>query len=327
MNILIPRKYNEYVEEVEQAIKGIELPVDKYPQLYEPIAYALSGGGKRLRPVMTLMGCEAMGREAHHAISAAVGIEMFHNFTLLHDDVMDHSSLRRGRATVHVKWDTATAILSGDTMLTLADGYIREVDDDKLRDVMEVYARVALDVYEGQALDMHYETCGNVSTADYIRMISLKTGSLIGGAVKLGAMIGGASKHTADALYDFGMQLGLAFQICDDYLDVYGDIEKFGKPIGGDIDNNKKTWLLLKAMETSATTAAAIKEAMKLAAGAEKRRVVKELYDQSAVRQEALKAIQHYCELALSALNTCEIGEDWKEAFRKLAYSLTVREK
>ena len=234
---IISREFSkqEYVEE----------PVS----LFEPIQYILEDGGKRLRPVLALMSYNLYRDDIEKALKSAIGIEIFHNYTLLHDDVMDDAELRRGRLTVHKKWNSNVAILSGDAAAITAYKYIETCEDRYLRQVIDGFNQVAMDVCKGQQYDMEFETRNDVTEEEYIHMIYLKTSVLIAGSLRHGALIAGAPEHEYKALYDFGGFLGLAFQLQDDYLDVYGDVAEFGKKIGGDITENKKTYLLIKALE------------------------------------------------------------------------------
>lgn len=218
-------------------------------QLYQPIAYTLDRGGKRLRPLLVLMSCEIFGGDITNAIYPAMGLEIFHNFTLLHDDIMDNAPLRRGTPTVHKKWDINTAILSGDTMFVLAYEYVAKTDPSLLPQVLDLFNDTARKVCEGQQYDMIFESQANVTIPDYLMMIRLKTAVLIACSLKLGAILARAEKADAGKIYDLGIELGLAFQLQDDFLDAFGDTKKFGKAIGGDIVTNKKTFLFLKAFE------------------------------------------------------------------------------
>jgi geranylgeranyl diphosphate synthase type II len=224
--------------------------IERFPkELYEPVRYILSIGGKRLRPALVLMACSVFNDAIHKAIKPALAIEFFHNFTLLHDDIMDHSNIRRGQPTVHEKWDTNTAILSGDVMSILSYKIISESEDPYLKDLLQLFNLTALRVCEGQQYDMNFESRMNVSVGEYLKMIESKTAVLIAASLKSGAIAGGADMLDADLLYEFGINLGMAFQIRDDHLDVYGDPDQFGKKIGNDIVTNKKTFLLIKALE------------------------------------------------------------------------------
>jgi len=218
-------------------------------ELYEPIDYTLNLGGKRLRPTLTLLACDIFGGDINDAINAALGLETFHNFTLLHDDIMDKAPIRRGQPTVYKKWDANRAILSGDTMMVLAYDYLLKSPKDLLYDLFNVFNKVGKEVCEGQQFDMNFETVDLVSIDDYLNMIKLKTAVLIGGSLKVGAVIARASAEQASLIYDFGESVGMAFQLQDDLLDAYGDTSVFGKKTGGDIRSNKKTYLYLKALE------------------------------------------------------------------------------
>ena len=218
-------------------------------RLYEPIAYTLELGGKRLRPVLVLMSCDLFGGNVEEAVFPAMGVEIFHNFTLLHDDIMDNALLRRGRETVFQKWDENTAIISGDTMFVIAYEYIVRTDPALLPKVLDLFNNTARMVCEGQQFDMDFETRHSIAIPDYMMMIRLKTAVLIACSLKLGAILAKADPVDAEKIYDFGIELGLAFQLQDDFLDAFGDTTKFGKTIGGDISTNKKTFLYLKAFE------------------------------------------------------------------------------
>ncbi|HBB90353.1 MAG: hypothetical protein A2X22_00785 [Bacteroidetes bacterium GWF2_49_14] len=218
-------------------------------ELYEPIWYALSNGGKRLRPVFVLMGCQLFSDDVEKAVLPALGIEMFHNFTLLHDDIMDKAFLRRNLPTVHVKWDVNRAILSGDALAIQSNIFIASCEKEVLPDVLSVFNSTALQVCEGQQFDLNFERMDSVSVEQYLNMIRLKTAVLIAGSLQIGAIIGGAEPKWAARVYDLGLAIGMAFQLQDDFLDSFGNAETFGKNIGGDILADKKTYLLIKALE------------------------------------------------------------------------------
>jgi geranylgeranyl diphosphate synthase type II len=226
---------------------------ENYPEtpgaLYEPIRYIMDLGGKRMRPVLVLLSADLYGAKIHQAMPAAMAVEIFHNFSLVHDDIMDAAPLRRGRQTVHEKWETNTAILSGDAMLIQAYRQLEYYAPDIFKELLVIFSKTALEVCEGQRYDMDFETDDDVSIEQYLQMIEFKTAVLLGCALKMGAMLAGAPRPDQDALYSFGIYLGLAFQLQDDYLDVYGDPETFGKQVGGDIIENKKTFLYLKSLE------------------------------------------------------------------------------
>lgn len=317
----------EYRADIESAIKSIELPSGKFTNLYSPIEYAMSAGGKRIRPVLTLMAADAFGGDPEKAMKQALGIEMFHNFTLVHDDVMDNSDVRRGRPTVHAKYGLTGAILSGDTMLTLATQLIAEIDDSLLRQVLDAFNSMAIKVYEGQQLDIDFETSSHINLEDYLEMIRLKTGALLGTAVKIGTIIGGGSEKDAELMYEFGVMTGLAFQIQDDLLDTFGDPATFGKPIGGDIKNAKKTYLYVAALEEDNQTAEALKAAFSIQAPDMRVKTVTRLYEKLGMNDKCKKAVGHYSSKALKALNSTSLSEEKREAFRKLAEKLIGRKK
>ena len=258
--------------------------------LYTPIEYVLGMGGKRLRPVLMTLAYNLYRDDVECILSQAAAIETFHNFTLLHDDLMDKADMRRGRATVHKKWDDNTAILSGDAMLTLAyNMMMKGCPSDKAEQVMSVFGQTALEICEGQQYDMEFERRDDVTEAEYLEMIRLKTGVLLAGSLKIGAILGGASAEDADRLYEFGIKMGLAFQLQDDYLDVYGDPATFGKKIGGDILCNKKTYMLISALS--------------LAEGDDREELKKWLNAESFEPQEKISAVTNiYNKVGIAAL-------------------------
>ena len=318
------KSFQEYLDIVNQAIAAIPYP-DAPGQLYEPIAYHMALGGKRIRPVLTLMACDAMGGDPSSAIDAAVGIEMFHNFTLLHDDVMDNADVRRGKTTVHRRWNDNTAILSGDTMLTIATQYIARTASWP---VMDLFNKTAIEIYEGQQWDMDYEHRNDVSVEEYVNMIRLKTSVLLGCALKTGALIAGAEDEQADLLYQAGVNMGLAFQLRDDVLDVWGDPATFGKEIGGDIMNNKKTFLLINAMQLAqGDDVNELRHWLNdpYATRDDKVRGMTALYERLGVRQLAEEAIARYNDLAVAAFNQVKMSDADKNAFIQLANRLAGR--
>lgn len=321
------KKFSDYSAYIEGVIRNFNLPGGDLSGLYEPVSYSMSAGGKRLRPSLVLMAADAFGDAADKAVNAAVGLEMFHNFTLLHDDVMDNSALRRGRPSVHARWDVNTAILSGDTMLTLATQCVSEVSDAILRPVLAAFNDMALRVYEGQRLDMDFESNDKVTLDDYLRMISCKTGALLGASSRIGALIGGATAEDAAMMAEYGLMLGIAFQIQDDWLDVFGDSTTFGKPIGGDINNNKKSFLLLTALAEVGPDTEALVEAMKLPAGDTKVKIVTRLYERMDMTAKCKAAIQHYSSKALASLKSTSLSDEAREPFRLLVEKLTGRKK
>ncbi len=321
--------FNEYLERVNNAIKAIPYP-EQPSHLYEPITYTMDLGGKRLRPVLVLMACEAVGGDINRAITPAIGLEMFHNFTLLHDDVMDKADIRRGKPTVHVKWDDNTAILSGDAMLTMATQLIAQAPADVMPQVMDLYNRTAMEIYEGQQYDVDFETRNDVTVDEYIEMIRLKTSVLLGCACKMGALIGGADEATAQLFYKVGENLGLAFQLQDDMLDVWGDEATFGKAIGGDIMNNKKTFLLINAMQR-ATGDHKVELSLWLstpnASRAVKVPAVTAIYDALNLRSLSLDAINRYNDEALEALSKIAISDEARSEFANFITRLVKRDK
>ncbi|MVN91917.1 polyprenyl synthetase family protein [Mucilaginibacter aquatilis] len=314
---------------IEDAVGKLSYPVTP-AELYEPITYILSIGGKRMRPALLLMACDMFGGDVKKAISPALAIEVFHNFTLVHDDIMDNAPLRRGKATVHEKWNPNTGILSGDVMLVEAYKLMMQVDDGILLNVLEIFSNTAIGVCEGQQFDMNFEQQSHVQIDDYINMIRLKTAVLLGGALNIGALIGGASAKDAGLLYTFGEQLGIAFQLQDDILDVYGDPEKFGKQVGGDIISNKKTFLLIKALELAGEQEKQVLNQWLNAANfdaVEKVSAVTDIYNALGIRQQAEEAVYTYAAKGFEALDKLSVAEDKKQYLRSFADGLMVREK
>lgn len=239
---------NQYVDTFQEALKNNEF-TEEPQELYEPINYILNLGGKRLRPIITLMTCDLFGGDTQQAIKPSLAIEYFHNFTLMHDDIMDKAPLRRGKVTVHEKYSIDKAILSGDALLIKAYQYFEDLPTDKFKEVISLFSQAAMTVCEGQQYDMNFESQMEVSEAEYMKMIFYKTGSLTATSFKIGALIADASEEDANYMYEFGKNLGIAFQLKDDLLDVFGDISKVGKKHAGDIFENKKTILFIKALE------------------------------------------------------------------------------
>ena len=321
--------FNQYLERVNAAIENLPYPAQP-AHLYEPISYTMALGGKRIRPVLVLMACEAVGGDIEKAIMPAVGLEMYHNFTLLHDDVMDKADIRRGKPTVHVKWDDNTAILSGDAMLTMATQLIARADAAVMPQVMELFNRTAMEIYEGQQYDMDFESRGDVTVEEYIAMIRLKTSVLLGCACKMGALIGGADEATAQRFYEIGENLGLAFQLQDDMLDVWGDEATFGKAIGGDIMNNKKTFLLINACQR-ATDNNRIELALWLntenASRAVKVPAVTAIYERLGLKELSEAEIAKYNDKAMAAVFETAVDEPAKKAFIDLISRLVKRDR
>ncbi|MCM1349478.1 MAG: polyprenyl synthetase family protein [Firmicutes bacterium] len=309
---------SEYLSIIEQRIKDLSYPAEP-AGLYAPIKYVLDGGGKRIRPVLTLATCEALGANPEVAVNQAMGVEMFHNFTLLHDDVMDHADMRRGRPTVHVKWDERTAILSGDAMLTLSNMLMgMDCTDAQYRLVMKLANKTAMEVYEGQQYDMDFEFRNDVSIDDYLTMIRLKTAVLLGCACGMGVIMAGGDQRTAQAMYAYGERLGLAFQLRDDYLDTYGDPIFFGKEIGGDIVNDKKTWLLITALAED-TTGTIADEIQRPSEPNEKIERVRKVYDRLQLPLRCQQLIDSYVDAAVAQLDSVNMTPAAKNFFVQLA--------
>lgn len=301
----------------------------KPAELYEPISYLMQLGGKRMRPVLVLVSTELFGGNVSNALDAAIGIELFHNFTLMHDDIMDKAPLRRGNQTVHVKWNESAAILSGDVMFVEAYKLMIRVDDLILRKVLDIFSDTASGVCQGQQADMNFEKRDQVSLEEYIEMIRLKTAVLLAGSMQIGALIGGAKKEQADLLYEFGESLGLAFQLQDDILDVYGDPEKFGKQVGGDILADKKTFLLIKARELAKGENASELEKWLNKPGISpdnKVNAITDIYNSLGVRKLAEAEMENYVRKALNALDKITVEHSKKALLRGFAEQLLIRE-
>lgn len=317
---------NQLQNAIENAVQNITYPAHP-ARLYEPIRYIMSLGGKRIRPALTLMAAGLFEDDIDNAMPAALAIETFHNFTLIHDDIMDNAPLRRGKQTVHEKWGVNNAILSGDVMMVEANKHLSMLDTKVLRAALHTFNATAQGVCEGQQLDMEFEEQETVSIPDYINMIRLKTAVLLGGAMKLGAQVAGASETEAETLYEFGVNLGIAFQLQDDILDVYGDPEKFGKQVGGDIIANKKTLMLLKLKELVNTEDLKQLELQSLNKDhTDKIRAITALYDTYDIRSLANAEMRKYSDKAFHALAVLNIKEERKEQLFKLADQLMNRE-
>jgi len=320
----------------EQILRIIEdavnrLTFDGQPQsLFEPIKYTLSCGGKRIRPAFMLMACELYGALAVKALTPALGMEVFHNFTLLHDDLMDQADVRRNRPTVHRKWDANTAILSGDAMLISAYGLIGKTPEPYLAKILPLFTQTALEICEGQQFDMEFELRNNVSEDEYIEMIRLKTAVLLACCMKSGAIIGDAPEAEAEKMYVIGQNLGLAFQLQDDLLDVYGDQQTFGKKIGGDILCNKKTYLLINALKLAdKEQLATLKRYYGTATnGDEKEKIaaVTAIYDTLNIRKLTEERIIHYYNKAMSELERLNVADERLEMLRDASRRLVQRQ-
>ena len=308
-----------------------ELAFTRKPQgLYAPVSYVLSLGGKRIRPVLMLMAYNLYKEDVESILGQATGIEVYHNYTLLHDDLMDQADRRRGKATVHKVWNENTAILSGDAMLVLAYQFMSaDCPSSSLKKVTDLFSLTALEICEGQQYDMEFETRNDVTEAEYIEMIRLKTSVLLAASLKIGAWLGGASEEDASRLYDFGMNLGVAFQLKDDWLDVYGNPEVFGKNIGGDILCNKKTYLLIQALKHANEDQSRLLQQWLDATEyepAEKIAAVKSLYDVIGVDRMCLQKIADYTALAAKSLEQVSVPVAAKAELKDLMNQLMNRE-
>lgn len=318
----IQEKVNAYIA---------SLPYERRPKsLYDPIEYVLAAGGKRIRPSFVLMAYNLFHDDVDRILPVATALETYHNYTLLHDDLMDKADMRRGRPTVHKKWDDNTAILSGDTMLVLAYEHLAKCDTKYLKSALDLFTETALEVSEGQQFDMEFETRNDVAEEEYIEMIRLKTSVLLACALKMGAVVAGASDADANALYAFGEKVGLAFQLQDDLLDVYGDPKVFGKAIGGDITSNKKTFMLINAFNRADagtraelerwTTATEFNPAEKIAA-------VTEIYNRLGIDKLAEQRIKEYFEQSRQHLDELSVSDDRKAVLREYTERMMNRKK
>ena len=318
---------NQYQEFIADYLES-QYETKEPRNLYEPIHYILGLGGKRMRPVLTLMSAEVFDADYKKALPAALAVEVFHNFSLIHDDIMDDAPLRRGNVTVHEKWDINTGILSGDAMLILAYQYFEKYEPAIFRELAKLFSKTALEVCEGQQWDVDFETRTDVSIPEYLKMIQYKTAVLVAAAMKMGAIIAETSEDNANLIYDFGLNLGLAFQLQDDYLDAFGNPETFGKQVGGDIIENKKTYLYLKALEFASND-----QANKLVElfsihpqdSSDKIEAVKEIFVASGAAQETKNAIQDFTFKAFDTLQNISIDNDKKEMLRTFGENLMGR--
>lgn len=296
--------------------------------LYEPVQYILTLGGKRMRPLLTLMGAEIFGAKAQDALPAALAVEMFHNFSLVHDDIMDAAPLRRGKETVHTKWDLNTAILSGDAMLILAYQYFEYYEPNTFRELAKLFSKTALEVCEGQQMDIDFEKRTEVTEVEYLKMIEYKTAVLVGAAMEMGAIIANATAEQKQAIYTFGNNLGIAFQLQDDYLDAFGDPKTFGKQVGGDIIENKKTYLYLKGIEFG--DAAQQAELLHWFGQtpenpAEKIDAVKNIFTQTGASVAIQQAIKDYTYKAFQVIDELDLSEDKKMLLHQVGERLMGR--
>ncbi len=322
--------YQALSKVLEQALQQqqTDLSNNTPKQLYEPMSYILGLGGKRVRPLLTLIGCDLFDGDVNDSIPAALAVELFHNFSLIHDDILDNAPLRRGSITVHEKWNTNIAILSGDGMLMKAVEILTEANEKHIPELLKLFTKTGIEVCEGQQLDMNFETQDNVSVQNYIDMITYKTAVLLGCSLQMGAISANASPTDEQHIYEFGKHIGIAFQILDDVLDVYAADEKFGKQVGGDIISNKKTFLLLKAFELANE-----KQHQELAnvlantniASDVKVEKVTELYNQLNIKQLATDEANKHTDIALEHLSKLNADEVKKENLKQFALQLLNR--
>lgn len=318
---------NQIQEIVNRAIKELDLSSEPVG-LYDPIKYALSVGGKRIRPALTLMACNLYKENIESAIAPALGLEVFHNFTLLHDDIMDNADVRRNNPTVHKKWNENVAILSGDAMAIKAYELVLQSPNEHLKRILNVFTKTAIEVCEGQQYDMNFEKLSFVTEDDYLEMIKLKTSVLLAASLQIGAIIGGADNLDVKNIYDFGLNIGLAFQLQDDLLDVYGERKVFGKKTGNDIVANKKTFMLIKALSLAKDeNLNTLRKYLKLTEfnENEKIRVFTEIYDQIGVRQLAELKINYYFDKAMESFDSLNIPGERKEEMKNVVEVLMNR--
>lgn len=310
---------------VEKEIEALNLPLEPR-NLYEPVHYILRLGGKRIRPILTMMGAELMGAKAEDALHQALAVEIFHNFTLVHDDIMDRADVRRGLPTVHKKWDDNIGILSGDAMMVVAYQHLAMASPEALPKLFEVFSATALLVCEGQQKDMDYAHASNVSDEEYTEMIRCKTAVLLGGAMQLGAIVAGASDANLKQIGVFAEDMGLAFQLRDDFLDTFGDAESFGKDIGGDIREGKRTWLTIKAYELGSEEDRKTLDTAFANEDLEQRiKDVMSVYDRLGIKERLQAEIERYSALSSKALDAVEGNEEVKDQLRALVAYLMGR--
>lgn len=318
-----------YLEQIERVIENIPYPGEP-KELYLPIQYTISNAGKRFRPVVMMMSCDLLNGDFADAIHPAVSLELLHNFTLIHDDIMDQAPLRRGRETVYRKWNSNIAILSGDTLFAMAYDYLIRTDPRVLPDLLPAFNRIAIQICEGQQMDMNFENRLDVSIAEYIEMIRLKTAVFFGGCMQIGAIVAKADQHKVDLLYNYGEKLGIAFQLQDDILDAFGSEKEIGKKQGGDIVANKKTFLYLKALELADSTIAAMLRDMfskPVDDDAKKISDVLKVFERLEVRRQAEATMEKYYLAAMHSLDRLKADPAKKEIFRKFGVKLMNRER
>lgn len=321
-------KYGSLKSYVDEELDKLKYINSDNPKLYEPLSYMIELGGKRLRPVLTLASCEAFGGKPEHAINPALGIEVFHNFSLIHDDIIDSAPIRRGKPTVHERWGLNMGILSGDLMLIKAYELISVVHPTVLSKIFRVFNQTAIQVCDGQQQDMDFENRESVTEEEYLRMIMLKTGVLLGAALQVGALAGGASEMDAKSMYEFGCEIGIAFQIKDDWLDSFGAEELVGKRIGGDIVEQKKTLLMIKAKELANETQSQKMFKLFSNGATEEQKVtgILEIFDELNIKDLCKAEIYKHYQLALMKLNNIDMTPEYKLFFEDFAEYLIDRD-
>lgn len=316
----------EYQKVLQKKIDELSFP-EEPKNLYDPLRYFLTLGGKRTRPTLTLLGCGLFGQPGIKAINAAVAVELFHNFTLIHDDIMDDAPLRRGKSTVHEKWNSNIGILSGDVLFVEAYKQLARHEADVLPRLLSIFSRTAKEVCEGQQMDMDFENRNDVSIEEYIEMIRLKTSVLLGAALEMGAVIAKADSKDVEKVYEFGMNVGLAFQLQDDILDLYADPEKFGKQVGGDILSNKKTYLLIKAQElANGEQQKQLEDILENQKGEDKVSNARTLFDELGVKKAAQTRMDAYYQKAKESMNQIDVPDENKSSLLEVAEVLMNRE-
>ena len=321
--------FQKYKTLIEKEIDQLDYSFKQPANLYEPIHYILQLGGKRMRPILCIMASDLFEGSRSHSLAQAMTVELFHNFSLIHDDIMDEAPLRRGKETVHEKWNSNIGILSGDAMLVKAYEFLAKAESQHLSQLLKVFNKTALEVCEGQQLDMDFEVRNDVSIPDYLQMIEMKTAVLLGAALQMGAIVAGAHAEDQQNLYEFGKNIGIAFQLQDDILDVYADPEKFGKQVGGDIISNKKTFLLLRAFELAdEKNREALKTWMEKEAfnPEEKVRAITEIYNALNVRSLATAQMNEYFDSGMQAMERIQQPDELKLPLKNLAKELMLRQ-
>lgn len=320
--------FNQLLELCEERIESLNR-VKEPLALYDPIVYSMRGGGKRVRPIALLIAANIFNDDIEGAIYPALAVEVFHNFTLLHDDIMDKALTRRGEDCVHVKWGVNSAILSGDAMLILSYMLLSKAESQYVAPLLEVFNEITIGVCEGQQYDMDFETRCDVTLEEYLEMIRLKTSILIAGAMKMGAICGGASQESVDTLYEIGLMLGMAFQIQDDVLDTYGNSKNFGKRVGGDILEAKKTYLYLTTFKNATSDDRELLDKILHSEIKDEAKIngVKEIYDRYMAREIAAEAVESYFKKSIELIDSLKVEEGRKESIRALANFLLLRKK